>query len=111
MGAFERRSGGCLSASAPAPSEAYRDTVVNHSCEPAASASTIRARWRRAPPSAVASRRFSSQPSLAGHRWISKRKSRTVILRRNGEQAKEAAAHGFLRAEATTLRDTLDRRT
>ena len=31
-------------------------------------------------------------------------------MRRDGEQAQEAAAHCFLRAEATPLRDPLDRR-
>jgi len=30
-------------------------------------------------------------------------------LRRDGEQAQEAAAHCFLRAEPATLRDPLDR--
>jgi hypothetical protein len=52
----------------------------------------------------------SGRSSLAGHRRVSKRESRTVVLWRDGEQAQEAAAHRFLRAEAATLRDTLNRR-
>ncbi len=49
------------------------------------------------------------RPSPAGHRRISKREPRTVVLRRDGQQAQEAAAQCFLRAKAATLRDPLDR--
>jgi hypothetical protein len=66
------------------------------------------------PPSVVVARIAkqlgSGRSSLPGRRRISKRESRTVVLRRDSEQAHEAAAHRFLRAEAATLGDTLDRR-
>ena len=43
-------------------------------------------------------------------RQYSKHESGTVVLRRDGQQAQEAAAHCFLRAEATTLCNPLDRK-
>ena len=50
---------------------------------------------------------ISSRPSSS--RGRSRTKPCAIVLRRRGHEAQEAAAHGFLRAEAATLRDPLDR--
>src|SRR5258708_6743869 len=69
--------------------------------------------WETASPRTIApiARRpgLIGRPSVAGPKRPSKPEARTVVLRRDGEQAQEAAAHCFLRTEAATLRDPLDR--
>src|SRR5258708_10273536 len=70
--------------------------------------------WETASPRTIApiARRpgLIGRPSVAGPKRPSKPEARTVVLRRDGEQAQEAAAHCFLRTEAATLRDPFDRR-
>ena len=69
----------------------------------------LKPRYVRNPPQR-SSRTDCEIAPLGRSSLISKRESKAVVLRRDGEQAQEAAAHRFLRAEAATLRDTLDRR-
>jgi hypothetical protein len=52
---------------------------------------------------------LTGRPCLAGPRRHSKCETRAVVLRRDSQQAQEAAAHCFFRAETATLRDPFDR--
>src|SRR5712691_1046343 len=59
----------------------------------------------------ICSVRIAAQMTASVTRQSSSAESRAVVLRCDGEQAQEAAAHRFLRAEPATVRDPLNGQT